>query len=513
VACDASARPLVELLIERCVDGFIAVDGAGRIVLMNAAAGAIFGVAPDAMLGRDLGALLVPGTIVDHQRYVEDFFAGRGRGVVGTTFESEGWHQDGRRVPIELSLSVVGEGAERVVLATIRDISQRRAVAQRTDALLTQLGQAQRLEALGLLVAGIAHDFNNVVASIIGYASALAAELAPGDHRREDASQILELARRANKLVDSLLAFGRDEPASEVVSLNRVARSVAGFLRRTLPKSIVVRTRLGRGANVRGAQVQLEQLLMNLCLNARDAMPDGGELAIETERVELDERAAGACELVAGVYCELAVSDNGVGMDAETVALAFEPFFTTKPRGAGSGLGLTLARATARQHGGQVRVESQPAKGTTVTLLLPAADEAIPVAAAASAPRAVQGSGETILLVDDERHLREMVKRMLEGLGYCVLLAESGERALEIFRAEHERIALVLLDVALGSMSGLQALEGIRAVDGAVRVLVSSGYDKSGEPTKLLEQGVAGFIPKPYGIDELGQAIRDALGK
>jgi PAS domain S-box-containing protein len=498
--------------VEGSVDGLVAIDREGTILLFNRAAGEIFGVDPERMLGRQMECLFVPDTFVEHQRYVRDYLAGRGRGVMGTTLETEGWHADGRRVPIEISLSIAS-GQEQLFFASIRNIAGRRAVAQHAEALMSQLGHAQRLEALGLLAAGIAHDFNNVLGLVLGYASAMVAELDRDHPHHRDAAQIVSLVRHARRLTDDLLLYSRQgEVALEPLSLNRVARNVTGFLRRTLPKNIIIKTRLARGANVEGDYGQLEHCLMNLCLNARDAMPDGGELTIQTTREDLSEEAARPLGVNAGSWCRLGVRDNGVGMEPETRDHALDFFFTTKPVGAGSGLGLALVRAAVQRHGGTIQLESEVGRGTCVTLWLPATEEQPTRVPIPGVPHSVHGSGETILLCDDERHLREMAKRLFEGLGYTVLLAESGEEAVAIYQGQRDTIALVVLDVMLGgTLSGAETLTQLRAIEPGVRVLVSSGYAPSGAPNQLLEQGVAGFIQKPYGIDEIGEAIRKAL--
>jgi len=513
VASDRRVGLVLESFVENAADGLVAIDRRGRIVLFNRAAGGIFGVDPAAMIGKQMESLFVPDTFVEHQRYVREYFEGKGRGVVGTTLETEGWHSEGRRVPIEISLSLAGEGEAQIVFAAVRNVTGRRAAAQHAEALLNQLGHAQRLEALGLLAAGIAHDFNNVLGLVLGYASAMVAEIDRDHRHHQDASQIVSLVRRARKLTDDLLLYSRQgEIALEVLSLNRVARNVSGFLRRTLPKNIIIKNRLARGANAEGDYGQLEHCLMNLCLNARDAMPDGGELTIQTARAEIGEERAEQLGIAPGSWCQLCVSDNGVGMDLETRNHALDFFYTTKPAGAGSGLGLALVRAAIQRHGGTVRIESEEGKGTRVELWLPATDAPLSRVPMPGVPTGVHGSGETILLVDDESHLREMAKRLCEGLGYQVLLAASGEESVETYREQHASIALVVLDVMLGgSLSGAETLVKLREIDPQVRVLVSSGFAPSGAPNQLLEQGVAGFIQKPYGIDEIGEAIRRAL--
>ena len=427
---DFERSAMAEVLIAAAGDGLVAIDSHGKIVVFNPAAGAIFGVDPESMIGKTLESLFVPGMFVEHQRYVQDFFAGRGRGAMGTAVETEGWHSAGRTVPVEISLSAAEVGGRRMVLASIRDITRRREADAQNRALREQLAQAQKLDAIGELAAGIAHDFNNLLGAILGYASAMSIEL-PRDHRHyADVTRIIGIVRRGRTLTENLLAFTRQtEETFEPLSINRVVEEVAGLLRRTLPKNIIITTKLGKEVYAEGDRSQLEQCLMNLCLNARDAMPDGGELRLQTSRVDLDDGRAGALGLPPGSYCVVCTTDNGVGMDQATLSRAFEPFFSTKSRGEGSGLGLPLVGAAVKNHRGRVRLESEPGQGTAVTIYLPTTDTPPaperPIRAEASPPQ--QGLGETILLVDDEQQLREMAKRLLEAIGYRVVLAENGE--------------------------------------------------------------------------------------
>lgn len=511
-----SQAEMILALVAAAGDGLIAIDGEGTIVVFNPAAGRIFGHDPQEILGKDLSTLFVPEMFVEHQRYVEDYFNGKGRGVVGSTIETVGRRSDGTTVPIEISLSSTMAGQERLVLASIRDITARRETDRQNRELMAQLTQAQKMEALGTLAAGIAHDFNNMLGAIMGYASAMTRELDGSHPHTSDAQQILTIARRAKRLTDKLLAFARkSEAGSEVFSVNRVVRDAVGLLSRTIPKNIVLKTKLARDVNTEGDRTQLEQVLVNLCLNSRDAMPDGGEILIATRRAELDEAEARRLGLGPGSYGCITVKDNGMGMSGGTLERAFDPFFSTKPPGEGSGLGLSLVYAAVTGHGGQVKVESEPGSGTAVSVYLPAANGE-PRRESGSVPMLVRqaaGNGERILLVDDERHLRDMAKRLLEGLGYCVVLAGSGEEAEAYYRDNHAQVDLVILDVVMAGLSGAETLERLKEINRGVRVLVSSGHSRDGEPRDLLHRGVCGFIQKPYGIDEVSVAIQKALAQ
>ena len=509
-----SQADMILALVAAAGDGLIAINREGTIVVFNPAAGRIFGHDPQEILGRDLSTLFVPEMFVEHQSYVRDYFDGKGRGVVGSTIETVGRRSDGTTVPIEISLSSTIAGDERLVLASIRDITARRETDRQNRELMAQLTQAQKMEALGTLAAGIAHDFNNMLGAIMGYASAMTRELDGSHPHTSDAQQILTIARRAKRLTDKLLTFARkSEAGNEVFSVNRVVRDAVGLLSRTIPKNIVLKTKLARDVNTEGDRTQLEQVLVNLCLNSKDAMPDGGEILIATHRV--DDADARRLGLGPGSHGCISVKDNGMGMSHATLERAFDPFFSTKPPGEGSGLGLSLVYAAVTAHGGQLNVESEPVSGTTVSVYLPAASGE-PRRESGGIPmlmRQAAGNGERILLVDDERHLRDMAKRLLEGLGYHVVLAGSGEEAEAYYRDNHTRVDLVILDVVMAGLSGAETLERLKEINRGVRVLVSSGHSRDGEPRDLLHRGVCGFIQKPYGIDEVSVAIQKALAQ
>lgn len=382
---------------------------------------------------------------------------------------------------------------------------------QGKQTLMERLARIQKREALGSLAAGYAHDVNNMLGAIMGHASNMILQLEQNHESYPDAEQIITVARRVKRLTDRLLTLGRHpEHASEPLSLNRIVMDVMALLARTLPKSIVFKTRLAKNIGAESDRAQLEHLLLNLCLNARDALTDGGEILIQTRSVALDEQAAQTLELQPVRYSVLSVKDNGQGMEPDVLAHALEPFFSTKQEC--SGLGLTLAEDTARRYNGRITIDSQRGKGTEVKVYLPYVEAAPDTRSQPPAAKElVLGQGETILLVDDEKHLRQMAKRLLEGLGYHVLLAESGEEAEAIYRNKRNSIDLVILDVVMGGIGGAETLDRLKAIDQEVRILVSSGHNENGEPRQLLRQGVSGFIQKPYGIEEVNEAIQQAL--
>ena len=503
---------LADALIAAAGDGLIVVDQTGTIVVFNPAAGRIFGQDSEKMLGRDLSPLFCPETFLQHERYIGDFFAGRGRGVVGTTLELEGWHSGGHAVPLEISLSATTVDGKQLVLASIRDVTARHEAARKNQALMQQLVQSQKMEALGTLTAGIAHDFNTNLQTIIGFASTLYAELDPGHPLHPDVERILTAAEQGKQLTKKLLTFSRAaDERLEVLSLNGVVRDVVGVLRRTLPRNITIQTQLLPSVRTEGDPIWLQHALMNLCLNARDAMPDGGQIVIQTRTVLLDEQEAATLSLAPGRHAVLVVRDSGAGMSAKVVARIFDPFFSTKPRGEGSGLGLGMVQTTVQQHKGVIRVHSEPDRGTTFIIHLPAsADEPAPLRRTPSEIHFVLGSGEKVLLVDDEKVLLEMGQRLLRNLGYEPFVACNGEEAVALLEREGP-VALVVLDVMLEGTTSVQTLDRLRQLDSSIKVLLSSGFKEDHHPEELSDRTVEGFLQKPYSIEEFAQAIRAVL--
>ncbi len=381
-----------------------------------------------------------------------------------------------------------------------------------------QLLHAQKMEAVGTLAGGIAHDFNNLLQAITGFAALALIGLPDGDDRvRANVRNIVKAADRATALVRRLLAFSRQDGASphRLVDLNVEVFHTAEILERTIPKMIRIETRLAKDLHpVLAEPVQIEQVIMNLATNARDAMPDGGVLRIETENriVDADDarRPAGGAS---GPCVVLRVSDNGIGMDAETKAKMFDPFFTTKGVGAGTGLGLSTIYGIVLGHGGWIHCDSEPGRGTCFEIVFPAAGEMLraPAEEARAGPDPPRGSG-TILFVDDEEMIRSLGKSIFESDGYAVVLAESGEKAIELFVAGTGRFDLVILDLGMPGMGGRKCLDALRRIDPAARILVASGYSEAQRGPEILDAGAAGFVSKPYTSQEILRAARTILG-
>lgn len=400
-------------------------------------------------------------------------------------------------------------GRPRAFSGTVLDITERRELAER-------LQQSQRLEAVGQLTGGVAHDFNNLLTVILGNAEILADELRPSPQQAALAEMIAGAAQRGAELTQRLLAFARKQALDpKVVDINQRVMSMDGLLRRTLGEHIEVE--LVRGGGLWQALVdpgQLESALLNLCINARDAMPNGGRLTIETGNVRLDhDYAERHIEVSAGQYVLVAVTDTGSGIAPDDLPRVFEPFFTTKPMGRGTGLGLAMVYGFVKQSGGHVSVYSEPGEGTTVKLYLPRlpSDNALEAAGDVGDANTVSGGSETILVVEDDELVRRFAGGQLRALGYRVVEAHNGQQALEMLRA-HDDIALLFTDVVMpGGMSGRQLADAAQEFRPELRVLYTSGYTENAIVHQgRLDSGVM-LLPKPYRRADLARMVRRAL--
>ena len=375
-----------------------------------------------------------------------------------------------------------------------------------------QLAQAQKLESIGLLAGGIAHDFNNILGAILGYASFMKNKMSEDHQFYKYVDTIERSATRAAELTSQLLAFARGGKYNVTpVNLNRIVLDTLGIIQNTFDKSIIVEKNLPQDIpTVEANPGQMQQVVMNLCVNARDAMPGGGILRVETSEVELTENDTKSnIEAHPGRYVLLIVSDTGIGMDKQTVQRIFEPFFTTKEKGKGTGLGLSMVYGIVRNHGGFINVESEPGKGTTFKVFYPASHRA--EKKETGNMNDVKGGSETILIAEDEDAMRELIKDILESGGYEVVTAENGEAAVDIYKKRKDQIDLVILDMIMPKMNGSEAFRELKKINPNILVLLSSGYSQDGKAQGLLNEGVAGFLGKPYQVRELLEKVRAVL--
>ena len=409
---------------------------------------------------------------------------------------------------------IIKNNLARLVPAVDRELREaenrreRRRIEQR-------MRQLEKFEVIGKLAGGIAHDFNNVIGAIMGWAELGAKETLPSGGGAKYFEKIRSQSERAAGLTRQLLAYARRQIlAPSNINLNDVIRENMNLLERAIGAEIDVKLELADDlCPVRADAVQIEQVLMNLCFNARDAMPSGGQLLIETRNVELDESYCSRHAYTRpGEFVLLSVSDTGIGMPAETLEHIFEPFFTTKEKGKGTGLGLPTTMGIIKQHGGSIEVYSELGKGTVFHAFLPAASGAVESLPQRVEPP-VRGGQETILIADDHEGVRDMAREILESLGYRVLLANDGAEAVKKFRANRDAISLVLLDVVMPKLGGPDAAVIISREKPGVRLMFSSGYsDKGAMLESLLEKGAV-LLQKPYGPSELARRVRDLLDR
>ncbi|MBI4951581.1 MAG: PAS domain S-box protein [Myxococcales bacterium] len=423
--------------------------------------------------------------------------------------------RDGRKVAVEFVSNVYRVGSENVIQCNIRDITVRKRAEAEREQLEEQLRVSQKLEAIGSLAGGIAHDFNNLLSVILSYTSLALGTMPEGDPARLDLHEVHAAGERAAALTRQLLAFGRKQVLQPVrLDLNKVAEGLESMLRRILGEDIdyvhVLAPDLGA---VRADPGQIEQVLMNLVVNARDAMPTGGELTIETANVELDEQyATHHVNVKPGPYVVLTVTDTGCGMDEATRARIFEPFFTTKPMGRGTGLGLSTAYGIVKQSGGEIWVYSEPCQGTTFKIYLPRELGAVAETRARPVPAPARAQGtETILVVEDEDALRKVARRVLDKAGYEVLLAANGEEALRVSAAHGGELQLLLTDVVMPKMSGSALARALAATRPTLKVIFMSGYTDDAMVHHGVLDAEAHFLAKPFTANELARKVREVL--
>jgi two-component system, cell cycle sensor histidine kinase and response regulator CckA len=374
-----------------------------------------------------------------------------------------------------------------------------------------QLVHAQKMEAIGTLAAGIAHDFNNLLTGIQGNASLMLLEAGDRSPFHERLVGIEEHVRRGAELTKQLLGLAQTgRYQAKPISLNDVVEKTAAMFGRTKREIVIHQSFEDDLWTVEADQVEIERLLLNLFVNAAQAMPGGGHLYLTTSNVSLSQRYVQPFHLPAGRYVKVSTTDTGVGMDEQTRARIFEPFFTTRETGQGTGLGLASAYAIVKGHGGIINVYSEKGRGSTFSIYLPASSKEKESENMASSEQQLRGS-ETILLVDDEPSIIDVGAQLLELLGYKVFVAASGVEAVEVFHRRHSEIELVILDMIMPHMSGGETFDMLKAIDPGVLVVLSSGYSMTGEAGDIVAKGCKGFIQKPFTPAELSRTIREAL--
>jgi len=499
---------------ESARDAIISTDQDGAIAFWSRSAGTIFGYAEDEAIGQSLARFVAESDRDACLAVMTSNGPDHVGAEFGRTIEVAGVRKDGVRFPIELSVSSWQTGGATHFTAVVRDVTERKqgedVLRQRED----QLRQGQKMEAIGRLAGGVAHDFNNLLMAIRGYGELVMGTLHDDDPRRLDAVEIIKAADRAAGLTRQLLTFSRQRVlAPQVLALDEVVAGTERLLRRLIGEDIdlMCSSDVDLG-HVRADAGQIEQVLVNLAVNARDAMPSGGKLRIELSNVDLDPRTgAEHAGLPPGAYVRLIVTDTGCGMSADTASHIFEPFFTTKEEGKGTGLGLATAYGIVQQSGGTIEVDSRPGAGTIFRIYLPHVVDAEPEPVAAQAVRERSSGAETILLAEDDETVRALVSTVLTKSGYVVLEAVHGEHAIELAGTFAAPIHLLLTDVVMPGMSGRILSERLIALRPETRVLFMSGYSEDAMLRHGVQTAGAQFIQKPFPMDALTARIREML--
>ncbi|HCE68080.1 MAG: hypothetical protein A2X82_13230 [Geobacteraceae bacterium GWC2_55_20] len=475
----------------------------GTFYEVNRAFTDMFGYSRDETVGKSTIDLTLWQKENEYDNFIQQF---RNNGYVHN-FEAVMRRKDGSEISVLYSGTRLEIAGKPLILSAVMNITEQKR-------LQSQLHQLQKMDVVGQLAGGIAHDFNNMLTGILASAEILRRRLADDEKNSKMVGNIIEAATRSADLTRDLLTISRKRPTVLApVAINESISSVMGMLERTIDKHIQLTSSLASGNPVVMCdQTQLHNLLLNLGVNARDAMPRGGTLTYSSTERTLDEiscRSMGF-SVKPGRYLELAVSDTGVGMTEDLLEHIFEPFFTTKEAGKGTGLGLASVYGTVKNHGGEIIVQSQPGLGSVFKIFLPL----VSAESSEQAPEEmiVRGSGG-ILLVDDEEMLRSVGCELLEELGYTVFLAENGEHALEVYAANRGEISLVMLDMIMPRMGGKEAYLRLREQAPGLKVLFCSGFSCEGTENELLEMGAGGFIQKPYNRSELSRAVAGIVGR
>lgn len=494
-------------LLEAIAELVCVVDEDGVVQYLNAAIEAILGAHATALIGYPVWRVVHPDEVGPLRRWLTQHLAGEGD--TDGSMELRARHRDGTWRTVELCARPChSPGADAALILIGRDITEQRCLEE-------HLRQSQKLEAVGLLASGIAHDFNNLLTGIKGYADLLLRDSALHESLRHDVQEIGKAAHRATGLTRQLLSFSRRQDLErQVIDPAAVLADLEQLLQRLINENIEIRARIPREIGwIAAERGQLEQVVINLAVNARDAMPDGGTLTLELDELALDDAAAPRYHpLQPGQYVRLRVADTGSGMDEETQRQIFQPFFTTKGPELGTGLGLSNVQAIVQRSGGAISVESAPGAGSTFQILLPRAQQLEPAAAPDALPRAARTrpGSETVLLVEDETVVRNLVQRVLRSRGYHVLTASDGAEARDLATAYQGEIHILVSDVVMPNLGGGELAEILLQSRPELRVLLISGHAADSIGPEI--DGVRiNFFAKPFTPDSLIRKVRDVL--
>ena len=509
---DRTLEQRLRAAVESSPSGLLMVDSAGRLVLVNREVERMFGYSRDELLGESIERL-VPGRFRDdHPGFRRGFMHEPRARAMGAGRDLYGVRKDGTEVPVEIGLNPVETDEGLFVLGSVVDITARKAAEAERHQLERQLRQAQKMEAVGTLAGGIAHDFNNILGAIVGYAELIERRIEDAQ-AQADTRDLLRQAERGRSLVQRLMAFSRlQETRRRPLDLAELVEDTRRLLRATLPASIEIRTTIPTGLpRVLADATGMQQILLNLGNNSAHAMPEGGALDIRLDSVYLRDSAARAHpSLNEGPHLVLSVSDTGVGMPPEVRERVFDPFFTTKPPGQGSGLGLPMVLGVVQEHEGALELESEEGKGTVVRCIFPILvddDQEKPVAE----PGVSRGDGVTVLYVDDEPALAALGRRRLESIGYEVHAVSDPREALTMFQASPERFDVVVTDLSMPGLSGIDLSQQIRLAAPEIPVILLTGFIDPAAVASAEAAGIRRVVQKPITLSGLAEVVESVV--
>lgn len=497
----------IRAILDTAADAIVTIDHQGIIQSVNPATERFFGYSAAEAVGQNVNLLMPSPYKEEHDSYLENYRKTGVKKIIGIGREVVARRKDGSTFPVDLAVSEISE--QKLFTGIIRDISHRKQLEEQVAKVTRLANRTQRLESIGTLAGGIAHDLNNVLTPILMGAKLLGSGHPPAQqHKLLDT--ISASAKRGADLIRQLLAFaGGVRGASDVVQISEVVAETRVLLEHSLPKSIRLEFEVDSDLpSVLGDATELSQILMNLCVNARDAMPDGGTLTIEATSIVLNGNAGKLYpDARPGKYALLKVSDTGCGMSPEVIDRIFDPFYTTKELGKGTGLGLSTVQGIVKSHDGFIVVYSEIGNGSKFNVYLPAVGTVDSTPVELHEAILESGKGRTVLLVDDETFILQMTSAALESAGYQVLTAENGTAAIAMFSQHRSEVSAVLLDMMMPGLDALQTLDELRRMDPQIPVIACSGLRTTQRETEVLERGARAFLPKPYSEVDLLETL------